>query len=178
MKANDEHGTYKTFGKRRSLRMSGYDYRESRAYHITWGTYQCRKLLGSNGLASEVCRILEEEARRTPAKRRTQVATLPCDLYAYCVMPDHVHVLLQPNGGKLIQYVQAVKGKSTRAYWKLGGGTGKLWQRGFYDHILRCEESLQGIAQYILANPVRAGLTEDIFSYPFSGSAVFKIEEL
>ncbi|MFC2105566.1 transposase [Candidatus Bipolaricaulota bacterium] len=166
MTANDEDGTYKTFGKRRSLRMLGHHYSESRAYHITWGTHQRRKLLVSNAVASEVCRILEEEATRAPT-----------DLYAYCVMPDHVHVLLQPNGGDLIQYVQAVKGKTTRAYWKLGRSS-KLWQRGFHDHILRREESLHVIAQYILANPVRAGLTDDIVAYPFSGSTMFKIEEL
>jgi len=166
MTANDEHRTYKTFGKQRSLRMPGYDYRESRAYHITWGTFKQRTLLTDKGLASEVAGILEEEAGRTLT-----------DLYAYCVMPDHVHVLLQPNGGNLIQYAQAVKGKTTRIYWKLGG-TGELWQRGFHDHILRCEESLHGIAQYILANPVRAGLTDDIVAYPFSGSTMFRIEEL
>jgi len=166
MLGNDEHGAYKTFGKRRSLRMSGHDYRESRAYHVTWGTFERRTLLTDKDLAFEVVRILEEEAVRTLT-----------DLYAYCVMPDHVHVLFQPNTGDLIQYVQAVKGKTTRVYWKLGG-SGKLWQRGFHDHILRCEESLHAIAQYILANPVRAGLADDIVAYPFSGSTMFKIEEL
>ena len=166
MTTNDEGRIYKTFGKQRSLRLPGYDYHESRAYHVTWGTFKRRKLLTDKGLASEVARILEAEVGRTLT-----------DLYAYCVMPDHVHVLLQPNGGNLIQYVQAVKGKTTRIYWKLGS-TGKLWQRGFHDHILRCDESLHGIAQYILANPVRAGLTDDIVAYPFSGSTMFRIEEL
>lgn len=166
MAANDEQTPYKTFGKRRSLRIPGCDYSESRAYHITWGTYHRRELLGSEGLSAEVCRILEEEAVRTLT-----------DLYAFCVMPDHVHVLLQPNNSDVIQYVKAVKGKSTRTFWKLGG-VGKLWQRGFYDHILRSEESLPCIARYILANPVRAGLTDDIGAYPFSRSTVFKIEEL
>jgi len=146
--------------------MSGYDYGESRAYHVTWGTFERRTLLTDKDLASEIVRILEEEAGRTLT-----------NLYAYCVMPDHVHVLLQPNAGDLIKYVQAVKGKTTRTCWKLGG-SGKLWQRGFHDHILRREESLHGIAQYILANPVRAGLTDDIVAYPFSGSTMFKIEEL
>ena len=166
MAANDEQTPYKTFGKRRSLRLANHDYRESRAYHVTWGTYKRRTLLALEPLASEVLRVLEEEAIRTKA-----------DLYAYCVMPDHVHVLLQPNGGDLIQYTQAVKGKTTRAFWKLNGA-GKLWQRGFYDHALRREESIRGIAQYILANPVRAGLVNDFRDYVFSGSTVFKIDEL
>jgi putative transposase len=166
MTASNEHGPYKTFGKRRSLRLADHDYNESHAYHITWGTYKRQTLLASELLASEVVRILKEEALRTHA-----------DLYAYCIMPDHVHVLLQPNGGNLIQYAQAVKGKTTRAYWTLNG-SGKLWQRGFYDHGLRSEESIRGIAQYILANPVRAGLVDEFRDYAFSGSTVFKLEEL
>jgi len=166
MSVSDEHSAYKTYGKHRSLRLSGHDYRESRAYHITWGTHERQKLLDLTGLASEVCRILQAEAVHTHT-----------DLFAFCVMPDHVHILLRPNGSDPIQYVQTVKGKTTRAYWKLGG-VGKLWQRGFYDHILRSEESLFRIAQYILVNPVRAGLTDVLGAYPFCGSTVFKIEEL
>ena len=166
MTASDEHSAYKTYGKQRSLRLPGYDYRESRVYHITWGTHHRQKLLESTDLAAEVIRILEAEAIHTYS-----------DLYAFCVMPDHVHILLQPHASDLIQYAQAVKGKTTRAYWKLGG-TRKLWQRGFYDHILRSEESLASVARYIFANPVRAGLTDVIGTYPFCGSTMFKIEEL
>ena len=164
--AADNKGHYKTFGRRRSLRLIGQDYSETRAYHVTWDTHKRTARLASRPLASEVLRTLEQEARRTQT-----------DLYAYCVMPDHVHVLLQCHGADLIQYIQAVKGKTTRSYWKLNG-EGKLWQRGFYDHALRTEESIRGIAHYILANPVRAGLVEEFKDYAFSGSTVFKLEEL
>ncbi|MBN2380988.1 hypothetical protein JXM67_14415 [candidate division WOR-3 bacterium] len=44
-----------------------------------------------------------------------------------------------------------------------------MWQRGYYDHILRKEEDLEIVANYIWGNPVRKGLAETIEEYPFSG---------
>ena len=94
-------------------------------------------------------------------------------LFAYCLMPDHVHLLICPETGvDLVSFVQGLKSKTTRVYWSTGV-TGRLWQRGFYDHILREDEDIERVAGYILANPVRAGLAKDITQYPFSGSLVF-----
>jgi putative transposase len=153
---------YRTFGRRRSLRLRGFDYRQSRAYHLTWGTYRRKQLLAAPPLARGVMDLVKEEAVRT---RMT--------LFAYCLMPDHVHLLICPEtGADLVSFVQGFKGKTTRVYWSTGG-TGRLWQRGFYDHILREDEDIKRVAGYILANPVRAGLAEDITQYPFSGSLVF-----
>ncbi len=83
-------------------------------------------------------------------------------------MPDHVHALLVPrDGGNVIRFVQAVKSRTARAYAALGG-TERLWQRGFYDRIVRREEDVARLAEYILANPIRAGLAEETSTYPFS----------
>jgi len=153
---------YKTFGKRRSLRLPGFNYRESRAYHLTWGTYRRRHLLTTPPLARGVIDLMKEETARTQMI-----------LFAYCLMPDHVHLLVCPEiDGNLVSFVQGFKSKTTRAYWDTGG-KGKLWQRGFYDHILRRDEDTEELARYILANPVRAGFVDDITQYPFSGSLVF-----
>ena len=87
----------------------------------------------------------------------------------FMIMPDHIHLLVCPRpNGDLIGFVRRVKSKSTRTYWTLGG-TAKLWQRGFYDHVLRQSEDVNDVAAYILENPVRAGLVSDFTRYPFSG---------
>lgn len=149
----------KSFRKRRSLRLPCHDYSESRPYHVTWGTLHRARSLCREGLARAVIQCMEAEAARASV-----------DLHVYCVMPDHVHVLLTPrDGANVVRFVQAVKSRATRAHWALGG-EGRLWQRGFYDHVLRREESTPRIAEYILANPVRAGLVEDPRAYPFSRS--------
>ena len=91
-------------------------------------------------------------------------------LHAYCVMPDHIHVLCSPNGDTgVVEFVRLLKGRLATALRRLGV-TGPLWQRSFYDRALRREENLVEVIQYILHNPIRAGLVEDWQLYPFSGT--------
>lgn len=94
------------------------------------------------------------------------------NVYAYCFMPDHLHALLIANdpAAELISTVRAFKGVAA-AHARCFGLSG-IWQKGFYDHIIRSEESLQRIAWYILMNPVRAGLIRDPVAWPFSGCAI------
>lgn len=163
----DKGHLYKTFGKRRSLRLPGFDYRLPHAYHIVWGTFQREPLLARSDLTRALINLLPL------APEGSDVV-----LYAYCFMPDHVHLLLRPKQGKdVTSFVQAYKGRTTHTYWKTGG-RGKLWQRGFYDHILRSDEGLRATARYILENPVRKGIAKSLIDYPFSGSAVFDKDAL
>lgn len=64
--------------------------------------------------------------------------------------------------------IATLKGFTTNESWKLGYA-GSLWQRNFYDHILRGYESGMRIAEYIGANPVRTGLVAQADEYPWSG---------
>ena len=150
---------YKTYGKRRLLRLCGFDYRTPRPYHLTWGTVHRKAALNNRELVVSLMESLEIEA-----------SDARMFIYAYCFMPEHVHLLLSPGGmssegvpserGKdVIQFVQAYKSKTTRLFWRMGN-RGKLWQHGFYDHILRQEEDIKQVARYILDNPVRRGLVD------------------
>ncbi|MGY4706233.1 REP-associated tyrosine transposase [Candidatus Bipolaricaulota sp. J31] len=155
---------YKTFGRRRSLRLKDYNYSSPHPVHIIIGTHRARESLRGDGFLRELMRILEHLS-----------AELGMRIYAYCFMPDHLHLLLSPGGKTdIIEFIRRFKGASTRCFWKYGG-TGKLWQRGFYDHILRKEEDLMEVTEYILNNPVRAGLVETRRDYPYAGSFVFDL---
>ena len=58
-------------------------------------------------------------------------------------------------------------------------GTGQcLWQTGYYDHVLRDEQSMQATAGYILQNPVRAGLVARMEQYPHMGSDRWAFSDL
>ena len=48
----------------------------------------------------------------------------------------------------------------------------RLWDKGYYDRVLRDSEATEAVAPYILANPVRAGLVKSIEDYPFLGSSI------
>ena len=84
---------------------------------------------------------------------------------AYVVMPDHVHWLMQLGEvGVLSSVVQRVKSRTSRFLRKAGYEC--EWQRGFHDHAVRKEEDLAGLARYVVANPVRAGLVRSVRTYP------------
>ena len=85
---------------------------------------------------------------------------------AYCLMPDHLHWLLELGSGTLAQVVGQLKGRSSRAYHASQSVAGHLWQRGYYDHAIRREENLRNVARYLVANPLRAGLVTRIGDYP------------
>jgi putative transposase len=86
--------------------------------------------------------------------------------YAYCLMPDHLHILIACCDGNLVDLVNRWKSYTANLLRK-NRAKGPCWQRGFYDHALRREEDIQRTAEYIVNNPVRAGLVEKSNDYPF-----------
>jgi len=93
-----------------------------------------------------------------------------CAVYTYCLMPDHLHYLVGPvqEGVSVLVFSDQFKGKTTNRSWQ-HGWRGKLWQPRSYDHIVRVEEDLRQIAEYILNNPVRKGLVDHAEDWPWSG---------
>ena len=93
---------------------------------------------------------------------------------AYCFMPDHAHLLLEGSAkSNLIDFMKRFKQLSGFAYKTETGR--QLWQKGYYDHIVRREEDLEGIARYIFENPCRAGIVSDPGSYPNSSGRYFEL---
>lgn len=76
------------------------------------------------------------------------------------IMPDHVHMLATfPPDGEFMSVVENWKHWTARHL-------GVEWQRDFFDHRLRREESVREKADYLLQNPVRAGLVKDWSQWP------------
>jgi hypothetical protein len=84
-------------------------------------------------------------------------------------MPDHLHLLLQGETATsdLLRFVQRFK-QQTSCHAKQKTGA-ILWQQRFFDRVLRRDEGLTSVAEYILANPVAAGLVAEDVAYPFCG---------
>jgi REP element-mobilizing transposase RayT len=92
-------------------------------------------------------------------------------------MPDHLHLLVagMHSNARLKHFMRSFRYASTLA---LRDRARPLWQRGYYDHVLRKSEDLNQVARYIFGNPVRAGLVRDFREYPNSGSFCFDWKEL
>ncbi|RPH98876.1 MAG: transposase [Lysobacterales bacterium] len=107
-------------------------------------------------LARHMCRKLHEPAALADAAN-----------LCWVVMPDHVHLLLQLREAPLANVLNTLKSKSAIELNREIGREGRFWEPGFHDHALRKEEDLLGIARYIVANPLRAGLVRRLGDYPY-----------
>jgi putative transposase len=118
----------------------------------------------------------ERLTRFCVAELRRVSSALGFVVYVYCFMPDHLHLLAGAEGDKdLIDFVKCFKQRT--GYWFKHGYQGGLkasptglWQRSYHDHILRSEESIEVVTNYILGNPVAAGLVTEASEYAYSGS--------
>ena len=88
---------------------------------------------------------------------------------AYCVMPDHVHVIVRGTceASDLLRCVKLTKQRIeyvARSQFKIR----HLWQQGYYERVLRSRHAVESAVRYVLENPVRARLARRAGDYPFS----------
>lgn len=93
------------------------------------------------------------------------------DLHAFCIMPNHVHVLLTIMREDIPFYkvLQRMKTYTAVRANRILNRVGKsFWQPESYDHLVRHKDSFERIIRYILQNPVKAGLVDNWEDWPYS----------
>jgi len=112
------------------------------------------------------CMLRNVQCRTEVAERLLFKHGTDYDLGDCVVMPNHVHVLLQPPGDKPPhEILKSIKGVSARNLNRLLGKTGSLWMDESFSHIARSLEQLKKFQHYIQENPLKAGLAANDFSY-------------
>ena len=113
-------------------------------------------------LLSQAHAALETYAERALAEFNVAVGR-------YVIMPDHIHLFVRGDPEFLLSpWVGGLK----RALSVALGIRGRLWQPGFFDHILRSDESYAQKWDYVRDNPVRAGLVSKWPDWPYQGEVV------
>ena len=96
----------------------------------------------------------------------------PFELLAYVVLPDHFHWLMRvaDTSGDFSKIMHSVKRNFTKNYKKSNNVNSPLiiWQRGFWDHVIRDETDLESHFDYIHWNPVKHGYVNEPESWPHS----------
>jgi REP element-mobilizing transposase RayT len=92
------------------------------------------------------------------------------DLYAFCLMGNHYHVVLEATRDRLSDGVQWLNGVYAQQFNKRHERWGHLFGSRFSSWVIESEEHLYKACRYVLANPVRAGLCERPEEWPWSGS--------
>lgn len=167
--------------QRKSVRIKEYDYTQAGAYFVTIVTYQRDSLFGDiddGEMTLNAFGAIADECWRAIPDHFPFV-----ELGAYVIMPNHVHGIIiihepvgarhgesmtvgathasplpkQPRGPaprSLGAIVGSFKSAVTRRIGREHNATG-IWQRNYYEHIIRDEKDLQRITDYIEANPSR-----------------------
>ena len=145
---------------RRSIRLKNYDYSRAGAYFITICVQGRECSLGEvqNGqmVPSAIGTLVQNRWNTLPDRFPS------LDLDEFALMPNHIHGILCLTD---LEIEQRPKLPEIVAYWKYtttkeinqyrGLTTGKFWQRNYYEHIIRNEDSLRHLRQYILENPLK-----------------------
>jgi len=93
------------------------------------------------------------------------------ELFAWVIMPNHVHVLFAPiAGNRLADIVHAWKSWTAKAINRHRGVSGPVWQREYFDRFIRDEEHFAAALAYVEDNPAKAGLESEPADWRF-GSA-------
>ncbi|MCQ2608929.1 MAG: transposase [Bacteroidales bacterium] len=162
---------------RKSIRLKGYDYSSEGLYFITICTqnriHQFGKIVNGKMIMNTngeiVNRVWNELSHRFPTVK----------LHSFIIMPNHIHGIVQIVGAGLCSarnvgenngiygagqspaptvddIVCAFKSLTTKLYNSLNDTPGyKLWQRNYYEHIIRTQKSYENISNYIQSNPSR-----------------------
>ena len=145
--------------KRKSPRLPGYDYSTNGAYFITICTKEKKPIFGPVGADSISARMVARTFLDTISRYPQVNAPI------YTVMPNHFHAIIvseradMESAPTISQIIQSFKRYSTVEYVKLvKDGTvppfdEKIWQRSFYDHVIRDEAGYLKIWNYIEGNP-------------------------
>ena len=166
--------------QRRSIRLKDYDYSQAGAYFVTLCIRNKECILGKvvdgEMMLNAYGRLVEEEWIKTADMRRN------VGLDVFVVMPNHFHGILaivdkcrgtvhraptqeqfaKPTSGSLPTIVRYFKSAVTRRINELRGIPYKpVWQRNYYEHVIRNENDLNEIREYIVNNPLKWDLDSE-----------------
>jgi putative transposase len=95
----------------------------------------------------------------------------PFDLYGYCLMGNHIHMLVRPREYSISRIAQSLLVSHTQRYHRFHGTSGHVWQGRFKSPVIQDDEHLLTVLRYIEANPLRAKMVERAGDYPWSSFA-------
>ena len=109
-------------------------------------------------------------------KLRGMVRDYELTLYAYTVMSNHIHLLLQaPGAGTLARPLRWFLTETARAFHRVRGRRGHCWERRYRACLVEDDTYGLAVLRYLDRNPVRAGLVQDPATYPWSSCAAYAL---
>lgn len=144
-----QHPSPKTWSGSRGNRLQESTYPEGHPVHVVIGSYKYKPVFRDPRVAAPLFALIADHSKT----------------HACCLMPDHLHWLMA-DSASMEQLVHSFKSYSTYVARTLGCRS-RVWQRSYWDHVVRRDEDLYEVAKYIVQNPVRKGMVTDFREYPY-----------
>jgi REP element-mobilizing transposase RayT len=134
-------------------------------YYITTCTYNRLPIL----TRPDVFSIIQDELSKALTMHGWAIGS-------YCVMPDHIHFFCTDaeQGVKLNKFIQAWKQWTSKRIKEVLKIDDSIWQKSFFDHLIRSSESYSEKWEYVRQNPVRAGLVKNADDWKYWGYVDYK----
>jgi REP element-mobilizing transposase RayT len=135
-------------------------------YHVVArGNRREAVFLGHGDYKTYLCRLAVYRAR------------YEVTVHAYCLMPNHVHLVLGTAEAPLDRFMQSLQQSYTQRFNRRYGLTGHVFQGRYKAMLCQTDEYLMTLVRYVHQNPVRAGLAARAADYPYSGHHVYLAEQ-
>jgi REP element-mobilizing transposase RayT len=128
--------------------------------------YDGNKIFSGNKYKSQFLDYLEESAQKMKIR-----------LFAYCVMDNHYHLVLENASGRLSDFQRLLNGQYGMYYRKMAGGKGYVFQGRFESTLIENDSYLIQSILYLLRNPVRAGIVQLPEHYLWSSTKYYYSEK-
>jgi putative transposase len=126
-------------------------------YFLTFNAQNRATILANPPLHQAFRRFTEESASRGVFVGR------------YVIMPDHIHLFAAfEENANLSSWMKSLKNYLSKAL-RAAGFEAPHWQKGYFDHLMRSEESYRSKWEYVFYNPVRRNLVSEPALWPFQG---------
>lgn len=164
----NKQGDIMEYPRRKPMRIKDYDYSQNGAYFITICTHNRQELFETSTIGNDLCVVPPNVSQNQiiekwlfELKNKFNIT-----IDKYCIMSDHIHMILvidtERHAGRSLpdmmqwfktmttnEYIKSVKENNIKPFDK------KLWQKSYYDHIIRDENDYLTIWKYIEENPLK-----------------------
>jgi putative transposase len=136
---------------RRSIRLAGYDYSQGGAYFITICTHNRELSLQREPVQEAVRSAWCGLPARFPGVALDEFVMMPNHIHGIIVLAEEGAASSAPTLGQIVRAFKSIS--AIAANRVLGRSNRPFWQRNYYEHVIRDEEELNAIRQYIVDNP-------------------------
>ncbi len=128
-------------------------------HHVMSRGYEGHFIFGASSYKEYLLNLIIKERDRNKIR-----------VFAYCIMDNHYHLVLQNSSGHLSEFMRNVNGKFALHYRLEEGGRGYVFQDRYKSTLIEDETYLKMAIAYVILNPIRSGLVGDAYSYIWSSA--------